>query len=165
MVSDIDWFGSITEQERVLILLWSGYGLWPNVSVTPRVPHEVLILLWSGYGLWRPGSRADRGVLGWVLILLWSGYGLWPFEQLITEAKELKVLILLWSGYGLWPLQEVFGRLFWPRLNPTLIWIWSLTVIKVKERVFGLNSLNPTLIWIWSLTQVLPTKRKTLSRS
>ena len=36
-------------------------------------------------------------------------------------------------------------------LNPTLIWIWSLTQLKAFCTLTK-NSLNPTLIWIWSLT-------------
>ena len=36
-------------------------------------------------------------------------------------------------------------------LNPTLIWIWSLTSSDVCKEVKKL-CLNPTLIWIWSLT-------------
>ena len=40
-------------------------------------------------------------------------------------------------------------------LNPTLIWIWSLTM-EYKFRAEGIgDGLNPTLIWIWSLTLTL----------
>ena len=38
------------------------------------------------------------------------------------------------------------------RLNPTLIWIWSLTFIVIGIFLFVKLGLNPTLIWIWSLT-------------
>ena len=43
-----------------------------------------------------------------------------------TEDPE-PVLILLWSGYGLWLEQEDEAEVEPERLNPTLIWIWSLT--------------------------------------
>ena len=39
------------------------------------------------------------------------------------------------------------------RLNPTLIWIWSLT-LNTHSNPSARIGLNPTLIWIWSLTLV-----------
>ena len=86
-----------------------------------------------------------------VLILLWSGYVLWPAKIRCQHWPSSCVLILLWSGYVLWPVKHTGRIIIGTGLNPTLVWICTLTLESDsgKPRTSGLN---PTLVWICTLT-------------
>ena len=130
----------------VLILLWTGYALWPLVirylkssllfslnptldwicALTSGVFHDlvstqvVLILLWTGYALW-PLRQDANNFLTEVLILLWTGYALWLLLCIVLLTLWL-VLILLWTGYALWHLMGSFYSICGRKV---LILLWT----------------------------------------
>ena len=61
-------------------------------------------------------------------------------------------------------IKSLFMRLFSVSLNPTLIWIWSLTHVPADFMEIINQCLNPTLIWIWSLTGVFDTEKEAQDR-
>ena len=155
----LDWICALTfsssfwrrNWHTVLILLWTGYVLWREITNAQQLEQEiVLILLWTGYVLWLSKKVWQVNIYA-VLILLWTGYVLWLGEIEIKEVSG-SVLILLWTGYVLWP-SIIIWWCNWPRsLNPTLDWICALTFHSPccsRKQPFRLN---PTLDWICALT-------------
>ena len=185
----LDWICALTHElgykevleNRVLILLWTGYVLWPMEAEEAFWSHTpVLILLWTGYVLWQVKFMYFGAVLmglnptlDWICALtFWdvlrksSQFSLNPTLDWICALTLLhwpfwlvapRVLILLWTGYVLWQDARRLDLQRPNRLNPTLDWICALTSYEEAEK--ARYEIVLILLWtgyvLWRITMTM----------